>query len=105
MIRRPPRSTLFPYTTLFRSSKSPPATLDASSPVGLGPRESCVQPQPSAVRMSAAGTPDDNLIWSSFQNLERVTKVGALERGATVGKLKQPSVMPTLAPIPMRPCP
>src|SRR3712207_8595077 len=26
MIRRPPRSTLFPYTTLFRSSHSPPAT-------------------------------------------------------------------------------
>src|SRR5690554_7683917 len=23
MIRRPPRSTLFPYTTLFRSTKSP----------------------------------------------------------------------------------
>src|SRR3712207_7922288 len=23
MIRRPPRSTLFPYTTLFRSSKAP----------------------------------------------------------------------------------
>src|SRR2546430_11257167 len=61
MIRRPPRSTLFPYTTLFRSSKSPPATLDASSPVGLGPGVSCVQPQPSAVRRSAAGTPDDNL--------------------------------------------
>src|SRR3989454_2617583 len=29
MIRRPPRSTLFPYTTLFRSGKlpAPPATL------------------------------------------------------------------------------
>src|SRR3712207_7088822 len=25
MIRRPPRSTLFPYTTLFRSVGSPPA--------------------------------------------------------------------------------
>src|SRR2546429_4862197 len=25
MIRRPPRSTLFPYTTLFRSSRSTPA--------------------------------------------------------------------------------
>src|SRR2546429_5675915 len=25
MIRRPPRSTLFPYTTLFRSRPSPPA--------------------------------------------------------------------------------
>src|SRR5256885_7920547 len=24
MIRRPPRSTLFPYTTLFRSPESPP---------------------------------------------------------------------------------
>src|SRR3712207_7132341 len=27
MIRRPPRSTLFPYTTLFRSASSPPLTL------------------------------------------------------------------------------
>src|SRR3989440_3293198 len=26
MIRRPPRSTLFPYTTLFRSQKRPPRT-------------------------------------------------------------------------------
>src|SRR2546430_16141893 len=25
MIRRPPRSTLFPYTTLFRSNEEPPA--------------------------------------------------------------------------------
>ena len=31
MIRRPPRSTLFPYTTLFRSQQemSPPEVLDA----------------------------------------------------------------------------
>src|SRR3989442_7934019 len=27
MIRRPPRSTLFPYTTLFRSSRSMPSNL------------------------------------------------------------------------------
>src|SRR2546422_6837755 len=26
MIRRPPRSTLFPYTTLFRSGPSPPGS-------------------------------------------------------------------------------
>src|SRR2546430_13569507 len=33
MIRRPPRSTLFPYTTLFRSSKSPhTAPIDTPSP-------------------------------------------------------------------------
>src|SRR5256885_14697919 len=28
MIRRPPRSTLFPYTTLFRSGWPPPWSLD-----------------------------------------------------------------------------
>src|SRR2546422_8114324 len=34
MIRRPPRSTLFPYTTLFRSSTSTPAngTLTPAGP-------------------------------------------------------------------------
>src|SRR5260370_13423811 len=29
MIRRPPRSTLFPYTTLFRSRISPPKSMRA----------------------------------------------------------------------------
>src|ERR1039458_5100038 len=29
MIRRPPRSTLFPYTTLFRSDQSPPREPDS----------------------------------------------------------------------------
>src|SRR3712207_8259487 len=29
MIRRPPRSTLFPYTTLFRSYQAHPGILDA----------------------------------------------------------------------------
>src|SRR3712207_7837398 len=39
MIRRPPRSTLFPYTTLFRSRLVPLAHLDASRqqvPLDLG---------------------------------------------------------------------
>src|SRR2546430_2913754 len=31
MIRRPPRSTLFPYTTLFRSCSSPGHSLDSAS--------------------------------------------------------------------------
>src|SRR2546429_7325035 len=31
MIRRPPRSTLFPYTTLFRSSLSTPSTTSCSA--------------------------------------------------------------------------
>src|SRR3712207_9010716 len=36
MIRRPPRSTLFPYTTLFRSSNQYDGALDWSSLVTLG---------------------------------------------------------------------
>src|SRR2546425_6371691 len=49
MIRRPPRSTLFPYTTLFRSGSSPPMpgislltepACSASLPSG-GPRRWC----------------------------------------------------------------
>src|SRR2546428_1350468 len=38
MIRRPPRSTLFPYTTLFRSdrSTSPSVSLSAFRPLALG---------------------------------------------------------------------
>ena len=37
MIRRPPRSTLFPYTTLFRSA---PCFLLAALPLHLGPETS-----------------------------------------------------------------
>src|SRR4051812_49781275 len=39
MIRRPPRSTLFPYTTLFRSG----SVLGSRSRLGLG-REGCRHP-------------------------------------------------------------
>src|SRR6266498_4627662 len=60
MIRRPPRSTLFPYTTLFRST-APPATSAASagcqpgSPPPLSPPHSL---QAAARRSSgAAGHP------------------------------------------------
>src|SRR2546430_3171492 len=33
MIRRPPRSTLFPYTTLFRSLRMQPVGADEEAPV------------------------------------------------------------------------
>src|SRR2546422_4750867 len=37
MIRRPPRSTLFPYTTLFRSARD--ARLDDLHALGIAPAE------------------------------------------------------------------
>src|SRR3712207_8018197 len=48
MIRRPPRSTLFPYTTLFRSSLTPSAqSRSASSRRGSSPTRG---PSPAVVR-------------------------------------------------------
>src|SRR2546425_8525523 len=38
MIRRPPRSTLFPYTTLFRSDDAPRRAERAPRPRSLRPR-------------------------------------------------------------------
>src|SRR2546422_2114984 len=37
MIRRPPRSTLFPYTTLFRSRSAPSSPRTGSAPRGTSP--------------------------------------------------------------------
>src|SRR2546422_7457471 len=37
MIRRPPRSTLFPYTTLFRSPPAPRTTGDLEVLIAVGP--------------------------------------------------------------------
>src|SRR5258705_5850460 len=39
MIRRPPRSTLFPYTTLFRSHPALPNLRDYGSAFGAGNRK------------------------------------------------------------------
>src|SRR5256886_13278610 len=36
MIRRPPRSTLFPYTTLFRSQGQPPAGAHGTGALAAG---------------------------------------------------------------------
>src|SRR3712207_8781991 len=44
MIRRPPRSTLFPYTTLFRSRAGPVVGVDAALAVGVRGRVRCGEP-------------------------------------------------------------
>src|SRR3712207_9012337 len=46
MIRRPPRSTLFPYTTLFRSGPGPAAAGGGCSPSASG---SAAHPPPPRV--------------------------------------------------------
>src|SRR5436853_5188362 len=68
MIRRPPRSTLFPYTTLFRSraktaSASAPATESVKGPVPKsqpagGSAISALKERPSGSSAQKRATPD-----------------------------------------------
>src|SRR2546422_3312695 len=50
MIRRPPRSTLFPYTTLFRSSRSPIATEAVARRATEPPGAPTMSPSLTAIR-------------------------------------------------------
>src|SRR3712207_9321637 len=54
MIRRPPRSTLFPYTTLFRSAGAGQRLADREGdhrPVGRVPGQQVREPRPAALQV------------------------------------------------------
>src|SRR3712207_7480336 len=53
MIRRPPRSTLFPYTTLFRSTGVAVSVTGSSAPAAVSVTGSSAAP---AVSVTSAGT-------------------------------------------------
>src|SRR5215467_5999714 len=59
MIRRPPRSTLFPYTTLFRSRRSPARRVARRIPPGRtrGRRQSAACPPRSEEHTSELQSP------------------------------------------------
>src|SRR5215204_4459892 len=85
MIRRAPRSTLFPYTTLFRSSSTPP-TVSIASPDG----KRCCSP---VATLSARRTP-----LSTIKNpgslLDALVFAGGAERSA-ISQRMSPSGMST----------
>src|SRR3989454_11593042 len=56
MIRRPPRSTLFPYTTLFRSSEAGERLHER---VRHGGDQGQTDPVPAVVKTVAARNPED----------------------------------------------
>src|SRR2546425_11293713 len=66
MIRRPPRSTLFPYTTLFRSVRPvsaplPPVRVERA--LGLLPELEAVAPLRAL--LVSISRPDERSLWSS----------------------------------------
>src|SRR3712207_8850727 len=56
MIRRPPRSTLFPYTTLFRSRRRLQGRLDDA---GIDGGRACVRVDAAYLGEVSAGVEDD----------------------------------------------
>src|SRR5437879_5426832 len=60
MIRRPPRSTLFPYTTLFRSRAQEKRRMN-------GPKKKC-RHQPDDVRRETASLFIETTVGSSFRH-------------------------------------
>src|SRR2546429_8695825 len=117
MIRRPPRSTLFPYTTLFRSAAAPAESLgrrrrgqgDGASPQGPalhGPpglrsqsrQDHPPQPAPPAER------PGVNRIWAESKPLHsalrmlvrenRLSAASSTENASTAGKSPTNKVAP-----------
>src|SRR3712207_7878946 len=56
MIRRPPRSTLFPYTTLFRSGGARPTTSTSGTSKSL-PSSKPAQPSAASTGRANTGSP------------------------------------------------
>src|SRR3989454_11114414 len=80
MIRRPPRSTLFPYTTLFRSHRRPVVEVERLRR-GLE-RVGEEAPKEGAELVGAGHRPEHDLLAGT------VREVGG-ERGAQVGREEQ----------------
>src|SRR5947199_7556854 len=84
MIPRPPRSTLFPYTTLFRSlPPAPPASAPPRAPRGPGPCRTTTPP-------STAGSPERSEEHTSeLQSLRHLVCRLLLEKKKKKQKAKQ----------------
>src|SRR5438270_2946434 len=70
MIRPPPRSTLFPYTTLFRSPKDTPAACTASGATGL-----CLSPIPTDRKSTRLNSSHSQISYAVFCLKKKKNKI------------------------------
>src|SRR3712207_8078570 len=77
MIRRPPRSTLFPYTTLFRSAPTDVASVSTKSSVAAKVTETFMSPYGEGLRRFVAGLIAAALMASSIGTLHTSILTGA----------------------------
>src|SRR2546426_8408796 len=67
MIRRPPRSTLFPYTTLFRSAAPMPTVIVEEAVAGLGLKLAVAPPgNPLTPKVTAAVKPPEGVMLTAY---------------------------------------
>src|SRR2546430_3414591 len=93
MIRRPPRSTLFPYTTLFRSVWTQMAALAAvTARVTIGPLVACAGFHPPGLIAKMAATIDE--IRSEEHTSELQSQSNLLCRLLLEKKKKRDTVQP-----------
>src|SRR2546422_104999 len=84
MIRRPPRSTLFPYTTLFRSRVTGTWDETRGREPGDGSRRGAVR------RCAAARTPSSRALRGRGATCGGGPRPGAPARGAAAGRAREP---------------
>src|SRR3712207_7932954 len=77
MIRRPPRSTLFPYTTLFRSTAR--VLSDIYAFVGVNPD---FLPDLTA-KYNVSGIPKSRLLFTAYDRLVRAARAAERDRKST----------------------
>src|SRR5258708_27920427 len=68
MIRRPPRSTLFPYTTLFRSNKQVGTFRDGDGALGVLAQRQAGDAESGGFFLDAAGIGEDELGFRSEEH-------------------------------------
>src|SRR5258708_30623268 len=101
MIRRPPRSTLFPYTTLFRSKVAPPRYLERR----LKQLKRRSRDLSRAKRGSRHGRDPDSRSeehTSELQSPDHLVCRLLLEKKKTQNPIQQPWPYPTHSPTPRR---
>src|SRR5258706_8197902 len=95
MIRRPPRSTLFPYTTLFRSEQAAqiavPLFADAAEPV-LAPTRMLPEnePNPGSIRVGARTGSRSEEHTSELQSLTNLVCRLLLEKKKRLNRRRTP---------------
>src|SRR3712207_7413011 len=87
MIRRPPRSTLFPYTTLFRSGAAAPVFALAASTTVSGSTWGCCRERRSPVRTRSASASRSEEHTSELQSRQYLVCRLLLEKKKKTQKL------------------